>query len=62
MYQIHEQGSVLRLTDGAFIPPDEFNADYAAYLQWLEEGNVPLNADDDRPAIPQEEEQSLAPE
>jgi hypothetical protein len=28
-----------------FIPFDPANSDYAAYLQWLSEGNTPLPAD-----------------
>jgi hypothetical protein len=28
------------------IPPDPANTDYQAYLKWLEEGNVPLPADE----------------
>lgn len=32
---------VQRSSDGAMIPPDPENLDYAAYLQWLSEGNVP---------------------
>ena len=38
--------SVHRLSDGAFIPMDEANTDYAAYLKWLEAGNTPQPADE----------------
>jgi len=37
---------ILRLADNAFIPMDEANTDYQAYLKWLEEGNTPLPADE----------------
>jgi len=36
---------VQRIADNAFIPMDTANTDYAAYLKWLAEGNVPLPAD-----------------
>lgn len=38
--------SVQRLVDNAFIPFHEDNADYQAYLKWLDEGNTPLPADE----------------
>jgi len=37
--------SVIRLSDNAFIPFDEANTDYQAYLKWVADGNEPLPAE-----------------
>ena len=39
-YKLTPGGSVTRLSDGASIPPDLANVDYAAYLAWVESGGV----------------------
>ena len=39
-YQLTANDSVIR-KDGACIPPDPANRDYAEYLAWLEDGGVP---------------------
>lgn len=45
MYKSTISTSITRLSDNASIPADEQNTDYAAYLQWLSEGNTPEPAD-----------------
>ena len=36
---------VKRTADNAFIPLDPDNTDYQEYLEWLEEGNTPEEAE-----------------
>jgi hypothetical protein len=40
-YQLTATDSIIRAEDGACIPPDPANRDYAEYLQWVEDGGVP---------------------
>jgi hypothetical protein len=37
---------ILRIADNAYIPMDEQNSDYQAYLKFLEDGGTPLPADE----------------
>jgi hypothetical protein len=53
MYQLLKDNPVFgpaktikRLSDNTFIPMDEANTDYQAYLKWLSKGNTPLPADE----------------
>jgi hypothetical protein len=48
-YQLTQRGTILRLADNAFIPPDPANTDYQAYLAWLEAGNTPEPAPEPEP-------------
>ena len=41
-----EPTCIERLEDGAFIPFDPDNSDYAEYLRWLSEGNTPTPAEE----------------
>lgn len=52
MYKLnaHNEKSVTRTEDNAFIPFDPANTDYQAYLVWLGEGNTPEPA---RPLAPE---------
>ena len=42
---------LVRLEDNAFIPPDPANTDYAAYLQWVEQGGTPEPAPIPEPPV-----------
>jgi len=35
------ESTIIRTADGAFIPNDPANRDYAEYQEWLEDGGVP---------------------
>ena len=39
-YRLTASTCILRLSDGAYIPPDPANVDYAAYLAWLAANGV----------------------
>ena len=58
-YQLTQGDSILRITDGASIPPDPANTDYAAYLEWVEAGNTPEPAPEPEPAPVLTTEQKL---
>jgi hypothetical protein len=59
MYQLTTGDCILRLSDNAFIPPDPANTDYAAYLEWVEVGNMPDPAPMVAPPAPLTTEQKL---
>jgi hypothetical protein len=40
-YQLTAGTSVIRTADGACIPSDPANSDWAEYQQWLTDGGVP---------------------
>ena len=46
MYKLnHNSTQITRLADGASIPNDPANSDYAEYLKWVDKGNTPEAAD-----------------
>ena len=58
-YQLTPWDTILRVSDSTYIPPAERNTDYAAYLQWLAEGNTPEPAPEPEPAPVLTPEQKL---
>jgi hypothetical protein len=48
-YQLTTGDTIIRLADNAFIPQDPANTDYAAYLEWLADGNTPEPAPEPEP-------------
>lgn len=57
MYRLTPSTSIIRVADGAGIPADPANTDYAAYLAWLAEGNTPLPVP---PPTPEQVQASIA--
>ena len=57
-YQLTATDSIVRTADGACIPPDPANADYAEYLEWVEAGGVPdpYVEPEPAPAVPTNEQ------
>ena len=44
-YKLTDNDIIIRTKDGANIPPDPANSDFAEYLEWKAEGNTPDAAD-----------------
>lgn len=53
-YRLGILDGIIRLDDGACIPADPANQDYAAYLDWLMEGNEPQPFEPPPAAVPTE--------
>jgi hypothetical protein len=41
MYKLTDSTTIIRISDGAAIPPDPGHSAYVEYLEWLAEGNTP---------------------
>ena len=48
----HNQNEVFTLPEMGCIPADPANTDYAAYLKWIGEGNIPQPADPQPEPVP----------
>jgi len=54
MYKINQNANSITRNDGASIPADPQNTDFAEYTRWLSEGNTPEPADIPPPPTYQE--------
>ena len=45
MYKLTDSETIIRISDGASIPNDPDNTDYAEYLEWVADGNTATAAD-----------------
>ena len=50
MYKLTQTESVIRTSDGAWIPKDPANTDYQAFLKYQSEGGKVYDADEPIPA------------
>ncbi len=59
-YRLEADGYVVRVSDGATIPPDAGNADRQAFDLWVKEGNTPLPEIVKRTPLPGIQDQVMA--